>query len=164
MNIIKVLIVEDHAVVRAGLRALLQAAGDIQVIGEAENGSDGVRAAQQLRPDVILLDLGMPRLNGIQAARQIIHEAPRARVLVLSGYSDEQHVREAVAVGVAGYVLKESAGTELLAAIRETASGGAYFSPGVPNSMVKQLRESWEPGCEAMPVTPALSRRYAEVL
>jgi len=164
MNVIKVLLVEDHSVVRAGLRALLQAAGDIQVIGEAENGEQGVRAARRLSPDVVLLDVGMPRLNGIQAARQIIHEAPSARVLVLSAYSDEQHVREAVAVGVAGYVLKESAGADLLEAIRQTAGGGAYFSPGVPNHLVKHLRESWAQGRPTTPKSAPLSERHAEVL
>jgi len=118
MNPIKVLLIEDHSVVRAGLRALLHASGDLRVIGEAENGQQGVEATQRLRPDVVLLDLGMPRLNGIQAARQIMHEAPKTRVLVLSSYGDEQHVREAVAAGVAGYVLKQSDGGALLEAMR----------------------------------------------
>lgn len=160
---VRVLLVDDHAIVRAGLRALLEAAGDIQVIGEAENGHEGVGAAHRLRPDVVLLDLGMPQLNGIQAARQIIRAAPRAKVLVLSAYTDEQHVREAMAVGVAGYVLKQSAGTDLLEAIRETAGGGAYFSPGVPNHMVKHLRESWDRGRETTS-KPPLSERHAAVL
>jgi DNA-binding NarL/FixJ family response regulator len=164
MNMIKMLLVEDHSVVRAGLRALLQTAGDIQVIGEAENGAQGVRAAQRLRPDVVLLDLGMPRLNGIEAARQIIHQAPTTKVLMLSAYSDEQHVREAVAAGVAGYVLKQSSSTDLLDAIRETAGGGAYFSPGVANQMLRQLRQSWAHGPATTPNTPTLSRRNAEVL
>jgi len=164
MNMIKMLLIEDHSVVRAGLRALLQTAGDIQVIGEAENGEQGVRAAQRLRPDLILLDLGMPRLNGVQAARQIIYNDPMAKVLVLSAYDDEQHVCEAVAAGVAGYVLKQSADTELLDAVRHTASGGAYFSPGVPNHLVTQLRESWARRPETLSTPPALSRRYAEVL
>jgi DNA-binding NarL/FixJ family response regulator len=163
MNTIRILLVEDHEVVRAGLRSLLQACGDMQVIGEAQNGQEGVSAAQRLRPDLILLDLGMPRLNGVQAARQIIRAAPRAKVLVLSGYSDEQHVREAIAVGVASYVLKQSASTDLLEAIRETAAGGAYFSPGVPNHIVKHLRESWTRGSETT-FKPPLSERHAEVL
>lgn len=164
MNTIRVLLIEDHAIVRAGLRALLQASADIQIIGEAQNGQEGVRAAQTLRPDLILLDLGMPRLNGIQAARQIIRASPRAKVLVLSGYSDEQHVREAMAAGVAGYVLKQSAGTDLLEAIRETACGGAYFSPGIPNHMLKHLREAWARGRETTPQPGPLSERHAEVL
>jgi DNA-binding NarL/FixJ family response regulator len=164
MNTIKILLVEDHSVVRAGLRALLEAAGDIQIIGEAQNGEEGVRGAQTLNPDLILLDLGMPRLNGVQAARQIIHAAPRAKVLVLSGYGDEQHVRQAMVVGVAGYVLKQSAGTDLLDAIRETARGGAYFSSGIPNYMVNQLREAWARGRQITTQPAALSQRHAEVL
>ncbi|HZR18928.1 MAG TPA: response regulator transcription factor [Verrucomicrobiae bacterium] len=163
MNTIRVLLVEDHNVVRAGLRALLHASGDIEVIGEAHNGQEGVKAAQTLRPDLVLLDLGMPRLNGVQAARKIIRAAPRAKVLVLSAYSDEGHVREAMAVGVAGYVLKQSAGTDLLEAIRETAGGGAYFSPGISNHMLKHLRESWGRGRESIS-KPPLSERHAEVL
>jgi DNA-binding NarL/FixJ family response regulator len=163
MKTIRVLLVDDHAVVRAGLRALLEAAGDTQVIGEAENGHEGVGAAQRLRPDVVLMDLGMPRLNGIQAARQILHETPRARVLALSSYDDEQHVREAVEAGIAGYVLKQSDGDDLLEAIREIARGNAYFSPGVLNHLTNPWLE--RPACsgQATPAKP-LSQRHAEVL
>jgi|SRR5579883_987370 DNA-binding NarL/FixJ family response regulator len=164
MKTIRVLLVDDHAVIRAGLRALLEATTDTEVIGEAENGHEGIGAARRLRPDVILLDVGMPRLNGIQAARQILHETPRVKVLVLSSYDDERHVREAIAAGVAGYVLKESAAVELLEAIRETVRGGAYFSPRVLNRLVKSLREQWACGRQAGPKTAALSERHAEVL
>jgi DNA-binding NarL/FixJ family response regulator len=164
MKTIRVLLVDDHAVVRAGLRALLDADADTQVIGEAENGHEGLGAVRRLRPDVILLDVGMPRLNGIQAARQILREMPRVKLLVLSSYDDEQHVREAIAAGAAGYVLKQSAAVDLLEAIRETVSGGAYFSPGVLNHLAKPLREAWACGHEAAPNTAPLSERHAEVL
>jgi DNA-binding NarL/FixJ family response regulator len=164
MKTIRVLLVDDHAVVRAGLRALIESADDIRVVGEAENGHEAVGAASRLRPDIILMDVGMPRLNGIQAARQIIHEAPRARVLVLSSYSEEQQVLEAIEAGIAGYVVKQSAGIELLNAIRETAGGAAYFSPGVLNHVLKQLRGKPTHGREPTARPPSLSRRYAEVL
>jgi DNA-binding NarL/FixJ family response regulator len=159
-----VLLVDDHAMVRAGLRALLEAAGDIEVIGEAENGHEGVGAAHRLRPDVVLLDVGMPRLNGIQAARQILRATPRVKVLVLSSYDDEQHVCEAVEAGVAGYVLKQSAAVDLLEAIRETLGGGAYFSPGVLNHLAKPLRLAWTCDRQAVCKSSTLSERHAEVL
>ena len=164
MKQIKVLLVDDHAVVRAGLRALLDAAPDTQVIAEAENGHEGQLAARRLRPDVILLDVGMPRLNGIQAARQILYEMPWVKVLVLSGYDDERHVREAIDAGVAGYVLKQSAAVELLEAIRETVLGGAYFSPRILNHLAKPLRDGWGSGPDAGFEFDALSERQAEVL
>ena len=164
MKLIRVLLVDDHAMVRAGLRALLEAAGDIVVIGEAENGHEGVGAANRLRPDVILLDVGMPRLNGIQAARQILQATPWVKVLVLSSYDDAQHVHEAVEAGVAGYVLKESAAMDLLEAIHETVRGGAYFSPGVLNHLAKTLRQAWANDPQAAPKSSMLSQRHAEVL
>ena len=164
MNTIRLLLVDDHAIVRAGLRALLDSAGDIQIVGEAENGQQAVEAAERLRPDVVLLDLGMPLLNGVEATRQIAREVPRARVLILSSYSDEQHVRQAVAAGVAGYVIKESAGEQLLEAIRETANGGAFFSPALHSHLVKRWLERSACGLEAQPSAPALSARHAEVL
>lgn len=118
MNTIRVLLADDHALVRAGLRALLEAAGNIQVIGEAENGRQAVHEAEKLRPEVVVLDLAMPLLNGLEAARHITSKMPTVRVLFLSSYSDAQHLRQAVAAGVAGYLTKESAAHDLLAAIR----------------------------------------------
>src|SRR6185503_14573232 len=100
MKLITVLLADDHSIVRAGLRALLEAAGDIHVIGEAENGQQAVVEAARLHPDVVLLDLAMPILNGVEAARQIAHEVPTARILILSSYSDGQQVRQAIEAGV----------------------------------------------------------------
>lgn len=164
MKTIRVLLVDDHAIVRAGLRALLEAAGDMLVVGEAENGEQAVREAETLRPDVVLLDLAMPRLNGVSAARQIAERAPASRVLVLSSYNDAQHLREAIEAGVAGYLLKESAGNDLLEAIRQTDKGGASFSP----AMLQRLSQAcWEgPGESRGPATSvgALTDRQAEVL
>jgi DNA-binding NarL/FixJ family response regulator len=164
MNTIRLLLVDDHAIVRAGLRAVLEASEDVKVIGEAENGQQAVAAAQRLRPDVVLLDLAMRLLNGVEAARQIAREVPTARVLILSSYSDGQHVRQAVAAGVAGYLMKQSAGTDLLQAIRETASGGAFFSPPVLRHLLKEWLERWACGPEAHLSAPGLSSRHAEVL
>ncbi|HXJ73103.1 MAG TPA: response regulator transcription factor [Candidatus Dormibacteraeota bacterium] len=164
MKTIRVLLVDDHAIVRAGLKALLEAAADIQVIGEAENGYQAVHESERLRPDVVLLDLAMPRLNGVGAARQIAERVPDARVLILSSYSDAQHLREAIEAGVAGYLMKESAGEELLQAIRETAKGGASFSPAI---LICLLKECWgsSPDSRGLPTkTATLTERQTEVL
>ena len=143
---------------------MLEASEDVQVIGEAENGQQAVGAAQKLRPDVVLLDLAMPLLNGVEAARHIAHKVPTAKVLILSSYSDAQHVRQAIAAGVAGYLMKQSAGADLLEAIRETAGGGAYFSPPLLNHLLKGWLDRSACGPEAHPSTPALSSRHAQVL
>lgn len=164
MKTIRLLLVDDHAVVRAGLRALLESAGDIQIIGEAENGQQAVLATEKLRPDVVLLDHAMPLLNGMQAARQIAREAPTTRVLILSAYSDAQHLLQAVDAGVAGYVMKESAGDQLLEAVRETANGGAYFSPPLLNHLLKEWRDGPRKGRGATSKCATLSSRHAEVL
>jgi DNA-binding NarL/FixJ family response regulator len=114
--------------VRAGLRLLLEAAGDIQVIGEAENGQQAVLETKRLQPEVVLLDFAMPVLNGVEAARQITREVSSTRVLMLSMYGDSQHVQEALEAGATGYLSKETAGNELLRAIRKTRKGIAFFS------------------------------------
>jgi DNA-binding NarL/FixJ family response regulator len=160
---IRVLVADDHAVVRAGLRALLEAAGDMQVIGEAENGMQAVQETRRLQPDVVLLDLAMPLLNGVEAARQIVQESPEAAVLILSSYNDAQHLRRAVEAGAAGYLMKESAAADLLEAVRETRNGGSFFSPALFQLLLKGLRGGAnEPGSAAR--TTILTWREAEVL
>jgi DNA-binding NarL/FixJ family response regulator len=126
---ITVLICDDHAVMREGLRLLLNGANDIEVIGEAANGRRAVGEAKRLLPKVVLLDLAMPQLNGLEALRQIAREVPDAKVVILSAYSDEQYVRQAVKAGAVGYLMKETAGADLLQAIRQAARGRAFFSP-----------------------------------
>jgi len=138
MKKITVLLCDDHNVARECLRSLLEAAGDIQVVGEAENGHESVQEAKRLLPDVVVLDLAMPLLNGMGAARQITKEVPSTRVLILSGYSDDQHVVHAIEAGAAGYLMKETAANDLLQAVRETASGNAFFSPPVTRRLLKQ--------------------------
>lgn len=126
---IRVLIVDDHAVVRSGLRLLLDANDDIEVVGEAGTARDAVFRARELKPGVILMDVMMPDQSGIEALPQLLHEHPDAKVLILSMQDDPRYVREAFAAGASGYVLKEAADSEVVAAVREVSNGGRYVNP-----------------------------------
>jgi two-component system response regulator NreC len=128
---IRVLVVDDHAVVRAGLRLLLERKPGLTVVGEAAVGQDAILANRSLEPDVVVMDLVMPGMNGVEATRIVLAERPGAKVLVLSMQDDPHFVREAFDAGAAGYVLKESADTELVAAIRHVAAGGRHVDPAL---------------------------------
>ena len=162
MKKITVLLSDDHDVFRGGLRLLLSATDDIDVIGEAENGYRAVDETRRLRPNVVLMDLAMPLLNGVEATRQIAREVPAAKVLILSSYHDDQHVLQAVAAGAAGYVMKETAANDLFWAIREAFMGNAFFSPAISRCLVSQ----WRNGDSQSRTTagPALTSREMEVL
>ena len=123
MKKITVLLSDDHNLVREGLRLLLEKETDMQVVGEASDGRQAVREAKRLKPDVVLQDLAMPLLNGLEAARQITAEVPTTRVLVLSAYSDDTYIEHVIEAGAAGYLMKETVGNDLIRAIREIASG-----------------------------------------
>jgi two-component system, NarL family, response regulator NreC len=125
----RLLIVDDHAVVRTGLRLLLNAEPDIEVVGEAADGDEAILASRSLDPDVVLMDLVMPGLGGIEATRALVREQPTVKVLVLSMQDDPTYVREAFSAGATGYVLKEAADTELVAAVRHAAVGGRHLDP-----------------------------------
>jgi len=125
---IHVLIAEDHLMVRAGIRALLEKAGDIHVMGEASNGQEAIEMTEALKPDVLIMDIMMPRMNGIQAAENIREMKLPTFILLLSMYSDEGFVHQALQYGVKGYVLKSSVSDELLQAVRTVAGGKNYFS------------------------------------
>ena len=162
MEKIKILLCDDHAMVREGLRLLLKTAADIEVIGEAGNGHQAVREAKRLLPDVILMDLSMPLLNGIEATRQFLKEFPLAKVLVLSAHHDDQYVLYAMKAGAVGYLMKESAENDLLRAIREIAAGNAFFSPAIARRMLGQRRENFLNNLVQKAV--ALTGRQMEVL
>ena len=126
---VRILIVDDHAVVRAGLRLLLEAEDDLEPVGEAGSASEAVFQARTLKPDVILLDVVMPDQSGLDVVPTLLHERPETKVLVLSMQDDPQYVRQAFVAGASGYVLKEAADVEVVAAIREVARGGRYVHP-----------------------------------
>ena len=137
---IKILLADDHALVRHGFRMILAAQPDMEIAGEAGNGREAVELAQKLKPDVVVMDVAMPELNGIEATRRIIELAPRARVLALSMHKDAVYVREILRAGARGYLLKDSADADLLAAVRAVAKGEGYLSPGVSDAVLSDYR------------------------
>lgn len=164
MEKIKVLLADDHTVVRQGLRALLEAEQDITIVGEAETGRQALRLALKLLPDVVVIDVAMPLLNGLEATRQIIKEIPKTRVLVLSSYSDDEYVRQVTEAGAAGYLLKQTAAQDLIRAIREAESGNAFFSPAIARRILENYREAFLKGVPAGTRTDRLTSRESEVL
>lgn len=133
---IRVVIADDHTLVREGIRALLERAGDIQVVGEAVDGRDAVELVRKLAPDVLLMDITMPQLNGIQAAEKLRDEGSPTRVVILTMHSDEALVRQALHIGVKGFLPKGSLSDELLFALRAAAMGGVYLSPSISSSLL----------------------------
>ena len=163
MDKLRVLLGDDHTVLRQGLRKILEDRRDWRVVAEAGNGRDAVREAIELNPDVAVLDIGMPLLNGIEATRQIIRRAPTVRILILSMHSDQAYVTQAVQAGARGYLLKESAGSELIAAIAAVVAGKSFFSPAVAQVVFDDyVRSLTERGITDR--YDALSEREREVL
>jgi DNA-binding NarL/FixJ family response regulator len=134
--VIRVLLADDHTIVREGVRLCLEAMGDIEVVAEAEDGQVAVQLANQLRPDGAVVDLTMPRLNGVEAIRQIRRDLPDTEVVVLSVHDSEPYVVQALRAGAAGYVLKRNAATELAAAIRAAHDGQAYLHPSIARRVI----------------------------
>jgi len=155
---IKVIIVDDHQMVREGLRSLLVGEKDMEVIAEAGDGWEGVRLAEKLAPDVVIMDIAMPELNGIEATRQILARTTGVRVMVLSMHSDKRFVERTLKAGASGYLLKDCAFEELVRAIRTVMAGQIYLSPGIASLVVREYLEN---GLDSPPV---LSAREREVL
>jgi two-component system response regulator NreC len=156
---IRVLIVDDHALVRSGLRLLLEGEEDMVVEDEAGTGDDAVRLSRLHKPDVVLLDVTMPGRSGLDAAPEILEAAPKARILVLSMQDDPSYVREAFASGASGYLLKEAADAELVAAVRDVAAGKRYVHPALGARLAAAEAEA-----EAKAAADPLSDREREVL
>ena len=133
---IHILLADDHAVVRQGFKMILAAQPDMEIVGEAGNGREALDLAGQLQPDVIVMDVAMPELNGIEATRRVADLSPRSRVLALSMHKDSVYVREILRAGARGYLLKDSIASDLLAAVRAVARGEGYLSPGVSDAVL----------------------------
>jgi DNA-binding NarL/FixJ family response regulator len=155
-----VLLVDDHQIVRQGLKGLLDHQADMRVVGEAGDGRTAVKATRELKPQVVVMDISMPELNGIDATRQILNESPITKVLALSAHGDRRMVIETLKAGAAGYLLKDAAVEELVTAVRAIMSGETYLSPRIANVLVDEyLQGKTESG------TPTrLSSREREVL
>lgn len=159
---IKVLLADDHAVMRAGLRLLIDGQADMTVIGEAGDGLQAIDQAVALQPDVILLDLTMPRLDGLSSLKQIRERAPHTRVLILTMHADEQYLREALSRGASGYVVKQAADQEVLSAIRSVMRGEMYVHPSLTKALLGDLidRDHSRPPSAAA----SLSERELEII
>jgi DNA-binding NarL/FixJ family response regulator len=137
---IRVLVADDHTIVREGLVSLLVEGGECEVVAQAADGVEAVERARETRPEVVVVDLTMPRLSGLEVTRRIHQELPRTRVLVLTMHEDEEYVAQAVQAGASGYLVKDTAATELLAAVRALYAGQAYFGPGPARALAERYR------------------------
>jgi DNA-binding NarL/FixJ family response regulator len=161
---IRVLLADDHIVVRQGLRALLAAEEDMEIVGEADNGRQAVQLAKQLLPDVAVVDIAMPVLNGLEATRQITQTVPGTKVLILSSYHDDDYVHQLTEAGATGYLVKQTAANDLLKGIREAHRGKAFYSPSVAKRLRERSRAMFANGPSFKRPSDYLTTREAEVL
>lgn len=160
---ITVLLVDDQRLVRAGLRMLIESTADLRVVGEAANGVEAIRLTAELSPDLVLMDLRMPGLDGVAATERITASGARAKILVLTTFDDDEHLYPALAAGAAGYLVKDTEPGDLLAAIRRTAEGDMLFSPPLLRRLVERVVTAREPA-EPVPAQADLTPREREVL
>lgn len=159
---IRILLADDHKITRDGLRALLEQQQDMAVVAEAENGREAIRITLELKPDVVVMDISMPELNGIEATRQILAEAPDTRVIALSMYADSRYVTGMLKAGVSGYLLKNCAIDELINAISAVVAGESYLSPRIADTVMKDYTQILQG--DRTTVEEMLSGREREVL
>jgi DNA-binding NarL/FixJ family response regulator len=162
-KMVRVLLADDHTLTRTGLRALLEKSAGVQVVGEAADGREAVKLAKKFTPDLVLMDLALPELNGIEAAQQIRKEVPQARILMVTMYAQRQYVLRALAAGASGYLLKNAAFAELLAAIQTVHAGRKYVSPPLADALSGDLGDHGPEGSEETGLE-SLTKREREVL
>lgn len=161
---ITVILAEDHEVVREGLRSLLNAESDIEIVGEAKTGREAVKMALKLQPDVVVMDIAMPHLNGLEATRQILRDNDATKIVILSTYNDETYVEQSTNAGAIGYLIKQSAASDVIRAIREAKQGNSYFSPLVARRMLNHCRRAFLDGKEPSNTADDLTSREKETL
>jgi len=135
-ELIKILVADDHTIVRQGLSRLLEEQDDLKVIGQATNGRKAVDLAKELKPDIVIMDIAMPRMNGIEAAKRISRQLPQTKILILSMYSHEHYIQELLETGVSGYLLKDSSGRDIIKAIHAAMKDETYLSPSISKVLV----------------------------
>lgn len=162
---IRVLLVDDHALVRAGFRMLLGQASGITVVGEASTGHEALRLVETLLPDVVLMDISMPGLNGLEAVRRIAGQFPQVRVVILSMHANEEYVRQALRSGASGYLLKDAATAELELAVRAVQQGHTYLSPQISRQVVEEyLQQEGEPLSSPFELLTARQREVLQLI
>jgi DNA-binding NarL/FixJ family response regulator len=159
-----VLLAEDHQIVREGFRSLLKHEDDIEVVGEAETGRQAVQMIRKLRPDVVVMDIAMPLLNGLEATRQIRKDFPETKVIILSAHSDEAYLEQVIELGAAGFLLKQTSSEILATAIREVKKGSKFFSPAITKRLQRRDRASLDGAGNFSKKKNRLSSREVEVL
>lgn len=164
MSKITVLLAEDHTVVRQGLHALLSPEHDIEIVGEAETGREAVRMAIELKPDIVVMDIAMPQLNGLEATRQILRELTSTRIVILTTYSDEEYVEQLTNAGAIAYLNKQTVASDLIHAIREAKLGNSFFSPSIARRMLEHCRRALLEGKPPSNTADHLTSRERETL
>jgi DNA-binding NarL/FixJ family response regulator len=160
----RVLIADDHTIFREGVRALLESADDLEVIGEAADGREAIDRSQRLRPDIVLMDIQMPGLGGLEAALEIRRAQPDVKIVVLTQFEDREYVRRFLKAGVSGYVLKKAAGSDLIAAIRAAARGGLALDPEIARGAMEEMERPGGGDAGAADLYETLTDREKQVL
>ena len=163
MSLITILLADDHNLIRSGLCALLKIESDFQIVGEAKSGREAVTMAEKLSPNILIMDIAMPLLNGIEATRQVFKICPETKVIILSAYDDDAHVEAVLGASASAYLLKHTASAEICRAVREVHKGNAYFSPSIAERLrAKSMSRLEQLG--SVSKNPELTTREAEVL
>ena len=161
---IRIVIADDQTITRAGLHRLLESAPDVEIVGEATNGNEAIELARQLQPDIVLMDLRMPQVNGVEATRRIHRDSPHIGILVITIFEDDTSVFPAVRAGARGYLLKDAEQEELLRAIHTVATGGVIFSPGIAGRVLRYLADSTSAGHQPSDAFDELTSRERDIL